>query len=93
MLPGGKQTNKKLQTQPELRKTKLVNSDTLTPKMDASTIFESVLTSVKQSRLNYLVTRTPFSATICLKRSFSKHQYKPVDVKARPKITKHLKKV
>ena len=47
--------------------------------MDASTTFESVLTSVKQSRLNYLVTRTPLSATICLKRSFSKHQDKPVD--------------
>ena len=46
--------------------------------MDASRIFESVLNSIEQSQLNYLLTRTPFSATICLKRSFSKQQRKPV---------------
>jgi hypothetical protein len=49
--------------------------------MDASKIFESVLNCVEESRLNFLLTRTPFSATICLKRSFSKHQSKAVDEK------------
>ena len=49
--------------------------------MDASKIFESVLNRVEESRLNYLLIRTPFSATISLKRSLSNQESKSVDVK------------
>jgi chromosome segregation ATPase len=35
-------------------------------------VFDSLISSVETSRLNYILTRTPFIATISLKRSFAK---------------------
>ena len=40
--------------------------------MAANRIFESLISRVETSNLNYILTRTPFSATISLKRSFAK---------------------
>ena len=41
--------------------------------MEANLIFQSILAAVENSSLNYLINKTPFSATISLKSSFVKH--------------------
>ena len=40
--------------------------------MATNQIFEKLISRVETSRLNYILTRTTFSATISLKRSFAK---------------------
>ena len=40
--------------------------------MDVSTVFQNVLHAIENSKLNYVITKTPFSASIALKRSFVK---------------------
>ena len=41
--------------------------------MDATRLFNCLLFDIENSGLNYLVYKTPFSANISLKSSFSKH--------------------
>jgi hypothetical protein len=41
--------------------------------MDANKIFQKILAAVENLSLNYLINKTPFSATISLKSSFVKH--------------------
>ena len=40
--------------------------------MDAKTVFDFILNQVDKSGLNFVVSKTPFSATISLKCSFAK---------------------
>ena len=47
--------------------------------MAAYKIFENLIISIETSRLNYILTRTPFSATISMKSSFAKFHENPED--------------
>ena len=47
--------------------------------MAAYKIFENLISSIETSRLNYILTRTPFSATISMKSSFAKFHENPED--------------
>ena len=40
--------------------------------MDASQVFNNLLKGIENSKLNYFMSKTPFSATISLKSSFVK---------------------
>ena len=40
--------------------------------MDASNVFKNMLRNIEDSKLNYSMSRTPFSASISLKCSFAK---------------------
>ena len=50
--------------------------------MDVSKTFESVLNCVRNSGLNFVMTRTPFSATVSLKRSLVKHKVDTIEQNA-----------
>ena len=41
--------------------------------MDASTIFKQLINMIENSKLNYVINKTPFSANISIKRSFIKY--------------------
>ena len=41
--------------------------------MEASTVFKEILNKVETSQLNYLISKTPFSANIAIKSSFIKY--------------------
>ena len=50
---------------------KNINSDNLT--MEASTVFKELLSKMENSQLNYVISKTPFSANIIIKSSFIKY--------------------
>ena len=45
--------------------------------MEASTVFKEILNKVETSQLNYLISKTPFSANIAIKSSFIKYHDAP----------------
>ena len=52
----------------------MINSD-MEPSitMDASTVFHQLINKIENSQLNYVISKTPFSANITIKRSFIKY--------------------
>ena len=65
--------------------------------MDASKCFKQLLENVESSKLNYVITKTPFSANISVKRSFVKYHVEsteePINVKVEEKVEVHSKRV
>ena len=62
--------------------------------MEANQIFPNILAAVENSSLNYLINKTPFSATISWKSSFVKHYseaHSESKVEIDPDKTKYLK--
>ena len=45
--------------------------------MDASSTFKNLINKIETSNLNYVISKTPFSATISIKRSFIKDFKEP----------------
>ena len=48
--------------------------------MDASTTFYNLINMIETSKLNYVISKTPFSAQISIKRSFIKNFKEPSDL-------------
>ena len=46
--------------------------------MDASTIFNQLINNIENSKLNYVISKTPFSANISIKRSYIKYFNPPL---------------
>ena len=50
--------------------------------MDASIIFNELIHKIEKSKLNYIISKTPFSAQISIKRSFVKFFAPPSQIQA-----------
>ena len=60
--------------------------------MDASNVFKNMLRNIEDSKLNYSMSRTPFSASISLKCSFAKRfgdASKKTDVDSLEKLSRN----
>ena len=61
--------------------------------MDAKKMFNFLIKKIEKSELNYAISRTPFSASISLKKSFVKklpstNEGEKLDIKDEPKVNK-----
>ena len=54
--------------------------------MDASSIFNELLHKIENSKLNYIISKTPFSAKISIKKSFIKTFDAPSQNQAEAKV-------
>ena len=65
--------------------------------MDATKKFKELLDQIESSKLNYVITKTPFSATISVKRSFVKYRgdssEKEINVKEEDQTEKENEKL
>ena len=67
---------------------KFINSEERNSTMDATNVFNQVIKQVEDSKFNYVIQKTPFSAQISIKRSLIKFHDTPSNNQGHTKVKK-----